>query len=196
MATLMKLLEEPLGGDVEETSLKDNISHSDTVNVYFAANEYSMAEITLMEEEPGFIVKFFDKAYEDKSILELTKAPVDAISGVSKSDAEDLKKAFGIKTVEDLAMNKYVRLAQGINLFSACSGQILDRKFESKEYENLAEKPVSAISGVSEGDAALLKKAFGIDTIRELAENKYVAIAQATVSLASLVQILRDAGIL
>ena len=150
----------------------------------------------MKEEEPGFIVKFFDKAYEDKSILELAKAPVAAISGVSESDAEDLKKAFGIKTVEDLATNKYVRSAQGINCFSACSGEILDREFESKEYENLAEKPVSAISGVSEGDAALLKKAFGIDTIRELAENKYVAIAQATVSLASLVQILKDAGVL
>jgi len=150
----------------------------------------------MKEEEPGFIVKFFDKAYEDKSILELAKAPVAAISGVSESDAEDLKKAFGIKTVEDLATNKYVRLAQGINCFSACSGEILDREFESKEYENLAEKPVSAISGVSEGDAALLKKAFGIDTIRELAENKYISIAQATVSLASLVQILKDAGVL
>ncbi len=150
----------------------------------------------MKEEEPGFIAKFFDKAYEDKSILELAKAPVAAISGVSESDAEDLEKAFGIKTVEDLATNKYVRLAQGINCFSACSGEILDREFESKEYENLAEKPVSAISGVSEGDAALLKKAFGIDTIRELAENKYVAIAQATVSLSSLVQILKDAGVL
>jgi predicted RecB family nuclease len=150
----------------------------------------------MKEEEPGFIVKFFDKAYEDKSILELAKAPVAAISGVSESDAEDLKKAFGIETVEDLATNKYVRLAQGINFFSACSGEILDREFESKEYENLAEKPVSAISGVSEGDAALLKKAFGIDTIRELAENKYVAIAQVTVSLASLVQILKGAGVL
>lgn len=150
----------------------------------------------MKEEKPGFIVKFFDKAYEDENILELAKAPVAAISGVSESDAEDLKKAFGIKTVEDLATNKYVRLAQGINCFSACSGEILDREFESKEYENLAEKPVSAISGVSEGDAALLKKAFGIDTIRELAENKYVAIAQATVSLSSLVQILKDAGVL
>jgi predicted RecB family nuclease len=146
--------------------------------------------------EPGFIVKFFDKVYEANSILELAKAPVAAISGVSETDAEDLKKAFKIKTVEDLATNKFVKLAQGINYFSACSGEILDREFESKEYEKLAEKPLSAISGVSKGDAILLKKAFGIDTIRELAENKYVAIAQATVSLASLVQVLKVAGVL
>jgi hypothetical protein len=145
-------------------------------------------------EKPGFIVKFYDKAYEDKSIEELVKAPVAAISGISESDAADLKKAFGIDTVEELANNEYVRLAQGINCFSACSGEILDKAFESEEFENLAEKPVSAISGVSEEDAVLLKKAFGIDNIREFAENKYVAIAQATVALASLVHFLKDVG--
>jgi len=147
-----------------------------------------------MAEEPGFIVKLFDIEYEDKSIIELVKAPVAAISGVSESDAEDLYKAFYIKTVEDLAINKYVRLAQGINFFSAYSGEILDKEFESKEFEDLAEKPVSAISGISEGDAELLKKAFGIDNIRELAENKYVKIAQATVMLASLVKMLQNAA--
>jgi len=145
-------------------------------------------------EKPGFIVKFYDKAYEDKSIEELVKAPVAAISGVSESDAEDLKKAFGIETVEDLAVNKFVKLAQGINCFSVCSGQILDKDFEAKEYEQLALKPTSAISGVSQQDAALLKKAFGIINIKELAENKYVAIAQATVSLASLVNFLKAVG--
>ena len=147
-------------------------------------------------EKPGFIVKFYDKSYEDKDIEALVKAQVAAISGVSKSDAEDLKRAFGVKTVEDLATNKYVRLAQGINCFSACSGEVLDKAFESKEYEDLTNKPVSAISGISEDDAALLKRAFGIDTIKELAENKYVAIAQATVALATLVDFLRAVGAL
>ena len=139
-----------------------------------------------MKEEPGFITKFFDKKYETKTILELVKAPVDAISGVSATDAEDLKKAFGIETVEDLAINKYLMLAQALNIFSKNSGLILDKNFAAEEYKNLADKPVYAISGVSEADAALLKKAFGIDTIKQLAENKYVAIAQATISLAEV----------
>lgn len=137
-------------------------------------------------ERSEFIVKFYDKAYEDKSIEELVYAPVSAISGVSDSDAADLKEAFGIETVEDLATNGYVKLAQGINCFSGCSGQILDKAFESTEYEKLAQKPVSAISGISDNDAALLKKAFGIDTIQELAENKYVLIAQTTVAMAAM----------
>ena len=33
----------------------------------------------MAEEKTGFIVKFFDKAYEDKSIMELAEAPVAAI---------------------------------------------------------------------------------------------------------------------
>lgn len=148
-----------------------------------------------MEEEPGFIVKFFDKAYETLNIVELTTAPVAAISGVSESNANDLKAAFNIKTVRDLATNKYVRIAQSISCFSDCSGQILDKGFESDEFIEVADNPVSAISGVSDGDANLLKKAFRINTIKDLAENKYVAIAQTTVSLASLVQFLRTMSI-
>ena len=141
-------------------------------------------------EVSEFIVKFYVKDYEDQGIEELTKAPVFAISGVSKSDAADLKNAFDIETVEDLAKNKYVRLAQGITCFSECQGQVLDRAFESQEFQNLASKPVSAISGISDADAALLKQAFGIESIKDLAENKYVSIAQTTVAMASLCQYL------
>ena len=147
-----------------------------------------------MSEEPGFIVKFYDKAFEEKSILELIDSPVSAISGVSESDGEDLAKAFGIKTVLDLANHEYVNLAQGITCFSSCSGEILDKEFESKEFVELAEKPVSAISGISESDATLLKKAFNIKTIRDFAENKYVSVAQTTVALAALVEMLSDIG--
>jgi len=137
-----------------------------------------------------FIVKFFDKKYEKLSFKELCKAPASAISGISEPDAANLKKAFGIDTVEELATNKYVLLAQGINCFSKSSGKILDKKFESAEFEDLRKKSVSAISGISESDAVLLKKSFGIDTIQKLAENKYVIIAQFVTALVSLAKLL------
>ena len=146
----------------------------------------------MSEEKSGFIVKFYDKAYEEKTILELVEAPASAISGISDADAADLKKAFNINTVEDLASNENVLLAQAIELFSDASGAVLDKKFESKEFKELADKPAHAIAGISENDAVLLKRAFGIDSIRELAENKYVLVAQATVTLAELVQFLID----
>jgi antitoxin component HigA of HigAB toxin-antitoxin module len=60
------------------------------------------------------ISKFLDKAYEQKEFAELSNSPVDALQGVSEGDAEHLRAAFNIKTVRDLAENKYVLWAQAI----------------------------------------------------------------------------------
>jgi len=62
------------------------------------------------------ITNFVDKAYESKSFAELADSPVDALQGLSKSDAEALANALGIKTVHDLATNKFVLWAQAINV--------------------------------------------------------------------------------
>ena len=61
------------------------------------------------------ISKFLDKAYEQQSFAELVKAPVAALQGVSDADGAALAKALGIKTIGDLATNKFVRWAQAIN---------------------------------------------------------------------------------
>lgn len=138
-----------------------------------------------------YILKSFDKEYEQKSLPELRKAPVAALSGVNQTDADALKNAFGIDTVEELALNKYALLAQAINAFSKYSGKVLDKEFNSAEFEELRKKPVSAISGVSEADATLLKNALGINTIQDLAENKYVRIAQLVNMSASLFEMTK-----
>jgi hypothetical protein len=54
------------------------------------------------------------KAYESSTFAELADAPVTALAGVSDADGEALQKAFNIKTVADLANNKYIRAAQAI----------------------------------------------------------------------------------
>lgn len=65
------------------------------------------------------ISKFVDKAFEQQSFAELAKAPVSALQGVSDADAEALAKALGIKTIGDLATNKFVLWAQAINTLSS-----------------------------------------------------------------------------
>ena len=57
---------------------------------------------------------FLDKSYEGKEFGDLADSPVDALAGISAADAEALKKALGIKTIRDLADNRYVRVAQAI----------------------------------------------------------------------------------
>jgi len=137
----------------------------------------------------AILKKYLDKKYEKMSWREVANAPVSAISGISEQDSRDLKEVFGIDTIRELAQNKYVCIAQGINSFSKASAQIIDKAFESKEFEELRKKPVRAIAGISEEDAALLKRAFGIDSIQELAENKFVCITQTIVALAFLEEI-------
>ena len=60
--------------------------------------------------------KFLDKSYEGKEFSDLVDAPVFALQGVSESDAEHLKAAFGIDTIRELATNKFVLWAQAINV--------------------------------------------------------------------------------
>ena len=64
------------------------------------------------------IGKYVDKSFESSSFAELVKAPVSALQGVSEADAEALAKALNIKTIGDLADNKFVRWAQAIATLS------------------------------------------------------------------------------
>jgi len=64
------------------------------------------------------VAKFVDKAYEQMSFAELANAPVSALQGVSDADGEALAKALNIKTISDLATNKFVLWAQAIHALS------------------------------------------------------------------------------
>lgn len=134
----------------------------------------------------------FVRGYEDKSFAELAASPVDALKGISKKDAQLLFKAFHIRTVEDLAKLKYAQWAREICELADSSPDSntssfddkLIKKFEGASPAKLAKAPVWALQGVSQKDAAWLKKAFAIKTIRDLASLKYIAWAQEVVDLA------------
>jgi len=59
----------------------------------------------------------------------------------------------------------------------------LDKAYESKSLEEILDAPVSALAGVSDGDAEHLASAFGIKTVRDLGSNKYFGVAGALVAL-------------
>jgi hypothetical protein len=64
------------------------------------------------------LTRFLDKKYEQMELKELVDAPVDALAGISKGDADFLKSAFNVKTIGDLARNKYFATAQAIVLLA------------------------------------------------------------------------------
>ena len=60
----------------------------------------------------------------------------------------------------------------------------VDKAYEQMEFAELADQPIDALQGVSKADAEALQKAFGIKTIRQFAEHKFVRAAQAITMLA------------
>src|SRR3954468_3289143 len=60
----------------------------------------------------------------------------------------------------------------------------LDKDWENKSLADILKAPVSALQGVSEGDADLLKQAFNIKTVGDLGKNKYFRAAQLLAQLA------------
>ena len=73
---------------------------------------------TLEENLMADLAKILDKSYENADFAELAAAPVSALQGVSESDAQHLKEAFGIDTIRELATNKFVLWAQAINVLA------------------------------------------------------------------------------
>ena len=64
------------------------------------------------------ISQYVDKAHEQKNFTELAELPLDALQGVSAADAEALQKAFGVRTIRQLAEHKFVRAAQALTLLA------------------------------------------------------------------------------
>jgi hypothetical protein len=58
--------------------------------------------------------QYLDQSYRETSWVDVAQAPIWAINGVSREDGEYLKRAFYIETIQDLAENKFVRIAQTI----------------------------------------------------------------------------------
>ena len=62
---------------------------------------------------------------------------------------------------------------------SADLAKLLDKEWENKSLEEILKAPVSALAGVSEGDATALKQAFNVKSVGDLGKNKYFRAAQA-----------------
>jgi LysM repeat protein len=139
--------------------------------------------------------KTFIKSYQDKRLVDLVDAPVEAIQGVSKKDAELLNEAFNVKTVRDLAELKYSLWAREICELADSGAKVssmapfkdkLDKKYEKKTPAAIAKAPIHALQGISKKDAALMDVAFHIKTVRDLGELKYIKIAQMTLDQARM----------
>ncbi|MDM4721981.1 hypothetical protein QTQ03_21185 [Micromonospora sp. WMMA1363] len=63
--------------------------------------------------------------------------------------------------------------------------KLVDKAYRDETLTEIVDAPVSALAGVSDGDAELLKHAFNITTVGELGRNPYFRTANALVALTS-----------
>ncbi|NEY33613.1 hypothetical protein GTU99_15645 [Streptomyces sp. PRKS01-65] len=61
--------------------------------------------------------------------------------------------------------------------------KVLDKAWADKPLTEILAAPVSALKGVSDRDGELLKEAFDVTSVADLAELKYVRWAQALAAL-------------
>ncbi|KAF0652000.1 MULTISPECIES: hypothetical protein [Streptomyces] len=61
--------------------------------------------------------------------------------------------------------------------------KVLDKAWAEKSLPEILAAPVDALKGVSEKDGELLDQAFGVKTVADLADLKYVRWAQALAAL-------------
>ena len=66
---------------------------------------------------------------------------------------------------------------------SADLSKYLDKAYESSSLTEILNAPVSALAGVTDDDAELLRKAFRIKTVGDLGKNKFFLAAQAMLQL-------------
>jgi hypothetical protein len=96
-----------------------------------------------------------DAEYAGKCFRDISNAPLAALRGLSKKDAEALHKAFGITTIGDLAELKFVKWASAIKILAseecdtpeqAAKETLLD---EAVEMTFPASDPISVDSGIT-----------------------------------------------
>ncbi len=85
----------------------------------FASELTASADIAVRDAVAATnLAPFLDRAWEDHEFADLLHAPVDALQGVSADDAALLRSALGIRTIHDLAANRFVVAAQSITKFA------------------------------------------------------------------------------
>ncbi|MFD1663426.1 hypothetical protein ACFSL4_36010 [Streptomyces caeni] len=62
-------------------------------------------------------------------------------------------------------------------------GKVVDRAWAGRSLPEIPAAPVAALKGVSDRDGELPKEAFGVTTVADLAELKYVRRTQALAAM-------------
>ncbi|KAJ9461413.1 hypothetical protein DIPPA_25752 [Diplonema papillatum] len=136
-----------------------------------------------------------DKKVEVASLKGMLKLNVGALEGVGPK-METHYNELGLKTIKDMGTWKYYKMAAAIVLLAETEekgerhdgakmniDEALDKKFEKKTLKEVCKAPTACLQGVGPKAKEQLE-ALHINTVAQLANNKFFARAAAIVELA------------
>ncbi len=125
----------------------------------------------------GFVCALSPAVSTVRAMQDTQPAPVEEIAAPAPAITEKpaTKKTAATKPAADKAPEQNTVLDRN---------KWIIKKYQSLSAAELLDAPVDALYGVSAGDAALLKSAFNIQTIGDLANSKYFVWAQEIVDTA------------
>ena len=130
------------------------------------------------------------KSYHGLTPAELAEAPVSALRGLSREKGRQLEEAFHFDCIRDMAAWRPVERAASIVVLAdaaaeagggAGSGR---RKSRAEVMQAAADGSVHRLDGVTRRQANVLRDAFNIHTVRDLAASRLFRVAKAIVALA------------
>jgi hypothetical protein len=124
------------------------------------------------------------EAVDDSLVIEpLSRARLaEVIARPAQRAGLDLEPGLVERMVEDTAGGDALPLL-GYTLHQLYQRTEPDGRAPAAPAADILKAPVSALQGVSEGDADLLKQAFNIKTVGDLGKNKYFRAAQLLAQL-------------
>jgi len=101
-----------------------------------------------------------DADYAGKCFRDIASAPLAALRGLSKKDAEALHKAFGITTIADLAELKFVKWASAIQILASEEADTPEQRAKETLLDDAVEMtfpasdPISVDAGITRIEVA------------------------------------------
>ena len=132
------------------------------------------------------------KAYAGLTAKDLAEAPVAALRGVSPASSDKLKSTLRMKSIRDMADSRLRERAEGVVTLadSEKDAAVAPRRSAGKKrastLADIADGPVERLEGVTRRQANALEEALHIKTVRDLADNRFLRVARAIVTLAEL----------
>ena len=123
---------------------------------------------------------YLDKAAHDQNLEQVLSGSIAALKGVTDDDAAAMKEAFGVTTIRAFAGLHHPKWAAQIvdGGDAVVNPAWVDKAGEGKTCAAIADSPVAILQGLSDRQAALLHKAFQIETVRDLAACRFFKWAQ------------------